>query len=91
MKLLKNVVEFILNNRRSGTTTLIKKIAEDNSCYVVVSDDEDIKREYTEIKDKCITLKNLVGMGIGDIRPILFTPEAVSEICNGAIAKIDKK
>lgn len=81
MRYVYYVLNFILKNRRSGTTTLIKKIAAENDCYVVVRFKQEIQKEYYEIKDKCITLEQLVTFDGLPTKPILFESQAIKELC----------
>lgn len=81
MKFINYVLKFILNNRRSGTTTLIKKIALENDCYVVVRYLDEIRTEYKEIRDKCITLEQLLFSDGMDKKPILFETQAIKQMC----------
>jgi len=81
MKYVYYVLNFILKNRRSGTTTLIKKIAAENDCYVVVRFQREIKHEYEDIKDKCITLEQLFNFDGLPTKPILFESQAIKELC----------
>jgi len=81
MRYIYFVLNFILKNRRSGTTTLIKKIAAENDCYVVVRFQQEIKSQYREIKDKCITLEQLFNFDGFPTKPILFESQAIKEMC----------
>ena len=81
MKYVYYVLNFILKNRRSGTTTLIKKIAAENDCYVVVRYQQEIKHEYDDIKGKCITLEQLFNFDGLPSKPILFETQAIKELC----------
>jgi len=81
MKYLNYLLGFILKNRRSGTTTLIKKIASENDCYVVVRFQQEIISEYNDIKDKCITLEQLFDTNGLPEKPILFETQAIKYIC----------
>lgn len=80
MKYVYYVLNFILKNRRSGTTTLIKKIAAENDCYIVVRFHQEIKY-YEEVKDKCITLEQLFNFDGLPTKPILFESQAIKELC----------
>lgn len=84
MRYVYYVLNFILKNRRSGTTTLIKKIASENDCYVVVRFKQEIDKEYLEIKDKCITLEQLTQFDGLPQKPILFESQAIKELCEMA-------
>jgi len=81
MKYINYLLGFILKNRRSGTTTLIKKIASENDCYVVVRFKQEIISEYKDIKDKCITLEQLFNTDGFTKKPILFETQAIKHIC----------
>lgn len=81
MKYINYLLGFILKNRRSGTTTLIKKIASENDCYVVVRFKQEITSEYNDIKDKCITLEQLFDTNGLTQKPILFETQAIKHLC----------
>lgn len=80
MKYINYLLGFILKNRRSGTTTLIKKIASENDCYVVVRFQQEIISEYNDIKDKCITLEQLFDTNGLPQKPILFETQAIKHL-----------
>lgn len=81
MRFIYHVLGFILKNRRGGTTTLIKKIAAENDCYVVVRFHDEIKHEYRDIKEKCLTLEQLLNFDGLPAKPILFETQAIKEMC----------
>jgi len=89
MKFINYAIKFILNNRRSGTTTLIKKIALENDCYVVVRYLDEIRTEYKEIKDKCITLEQLFKCEGLPKKPVIFETQAIRYICELAQERFD--
>lgn len=55
LKIFEDLQSFVVSLRRGGTTTLIKKIAEENDVWVLVADLHHAK----EFGDKAITLQQL--------------------------------
>lgn len=80
MRYLNYILNFLLSNRRGGTTTLIKKIAAENDCYIIVRYADDIKSELREVKDKCITLDQLLTADGIPPKPILFETTAIKHL-----------
>ena len=88
MKYIYYVLNFILHNRKSGTTTLIRKIAAENDCYIVVRFSREIE-SYKDVKDKCITLEQLFDFKNLPKKPILFESQAIKEMCELAKASYE--
>lgn len=85
MKYVYYILRFIQSQRRSGTTTLIQKIATENDCHVVVRYSDDIKKQYPkELWDKCITLEQLFNLEGIPPKPILFETPAIKHLCEMA-------
>ena len=62
---------FLGSMRKTGTTTLLKKIAEENDVWVLVANSEQAK----EFGDKAMTISDL-KLGV-ERKPILFDPYSV--------------
>lgn len=67
-KLLSNLVAFATDLRRSGTTTLIKKVASENDVWVLVPN-EKMKKEFGE---SGVTVEELERMEGYKQKPILL-------------------
>lgn len=80
MRYINYILKFLLSNRRGGTTTLIKKIAAENDCYIIVRHADDIKSEFRQFKDKCITLDQLLTADGIPPKPILFETTAIKHL-----------
>jgi hypothetical protein len=66
-KTLSGLFEFLVEQRRSGTTTLIKKIAEEHDVYVLALNSHQAK----EFGDKGISIERLDQLNGRDKKPIL--------------------
>lgn len=92
LAILNRLTSFLTGNRGSGTTTLLKKIAEENDVWVLVPTEE----MSSEFGDKGITLSHLpIG---GEKKPILFDnytliylTEAASDEILGLMEKIRRR
>lgn len=67
-KVLSNIYDFFVSSRRSGTTTLIKKIASENDVWVLVLNQEH-KKEFGE---KAISIEYLKDTKGRKSKPILI-------------------
>jgi hypothetical protein len=80
MNHLQKIKLFLKNNRRSGTSTLLNKIASENDCYVLVANDMEINHTYRDIKEKCISILNLFDLSKDEKKPILIDPKVLRDI-----------
>jgi len=78
---IKNLFEFLLQSRRSGTTTLLKKIADVNNVWVLVPNFE-MKQEF----GKCgITLEELKEVRGYQTKPILLDNYTLLELTESTL------
>ena len=84
----KSVFNFVLSQRRSGTTTLIKKIADENDVWVLVPNMSDSLQFK---KGSAISVHQLCGSSDGlEGRPILVDNATLLRLI-GAAAKQEEK
>lgn len=66
--LFSGILEFVIRSRRTGTTTLIKKVASENDVWVLVPNSES-KEEFGK---SGISFSDLSKMGGSNPKPILL-------------------
>lgn len=71
-RIFEDIINFMQNYRRSGTSTLIKKVAAENDCWIVVAKSE----EKEEFGENAISLSELPKMGLL-AKPILIDNHAL--------------
>lgn len=76
-KLLRQVVEFFISQRRSGTTRLIRHTAEHNDVWVLVPNAE-MKKEFG---DKGVSFDDLERMRGAERKPILVDNYTMLKLC----------
>jgi len=74
---LKNLFEFTVGLRRSGTTTLIKKVAEQNDVWVIVPNQETKKM----FGDYALSISELDKMKGCKVKPILLDNSTIMQLC----------
>lgn len=74
MDIISELKDFMIRQRHSGTTTLVKKIVEDNDVWVLVAKDED-RREFNS--KKAIPITQLEYYRPADKKPIIFDNHAI--------------
>lgn len=70
-QMLHGLMNFFQEQRRSGTTTMILKIAKENDVYVLLPNLEMADTEYKEVKGKCVNMQYLRDMTGKPTKPIL--------------------
>ena len=75
--IFKTLLAFMLQNRRSGTTTLLRLIADTHDVYVVVPFEADKK----EFGDSAITFQDLEDMKGKTTKPILIDNHSMLKLC----------
>ncbi len=76
-KLLKNMFRFLIEQRQSGTTTLLKTIAANNDVWVLVPD----QQTKGQFNGSAITLDELDRMGSKSHKPILVDNYTMIKLC----------
>lgn len=77
-RVLLYLAAFVANQRGSGTTTLIKKIASENDVWVLVYD----QKQKKQFGDSAITLGELANMDGYNSKPILIDNHALLELAS---------
>ena len=88
--LLRNLSEFFISMRGSGTTTLIKKVASENDVYVLVPNEQMAK----EFGENAITFEGLDKVRGLKPKPILldnYTLRQLSELSLNEYNDLDSK
>ena len=83
-KVLSNIYDFFVSSRRSGTTTLIKKIASENDVWVLVLNQEH-KKEFGE---KAISIEYLKDTKGRNPKPILIDNHTLIKLAEYSIIEI---
>lgn len=76
-KILFDIYNFFISNRKCGTTTLLVKIAKENDVWVIVPD----KKTGEQFGEKAITFSDLVRSKGITPKPILVDNFTMLEIC----------
>ncbi len=77
-RLLRNICEFFLSQRQSGTTTLLKSVAANNDVWVLVPNAE-MKREFGA---QGISFDDLERMDRKAKKPILIDNYTMLKVCD---------
>jgi hypothetical protein len=85
--IIKPLFEFLLRMRRSGTTTLLLKIAKENDVYVLVPSHD--MPGYEEVKDKTVSIQQLeTSQGLKG-KPILIDNYTLIKYAEWANKQLD--
>lgn len=84
-RFLKNLLGFTVGLRRSGTTTLIKKVAEQNDVWVIVPNQEQKKL----FGDYVLSLQELDKMQGSKPKPILLDNSTIMKLTEMSIEEIE--
>lgn len=84
-KFLKNLLEFTIGCRRSGTTTLIRRIAEKNDVWVIVLN-QDQKKLFG---DYAISISELDKISGCNPKPILLDNSTIMKLAELALKEIN--
>lgn len=82
---LRNICQFLFNQRGSGTTTLIKKISDENDVYVLVPN-EQIKRMFGK---NAISVNDLYSDAGLSPKPILMDNSMLLELVDNSLKEIN--
>ena len=83
-EIIKSVFDFMIRNRATGTSTLIKEISEKNDCYVLVGNESETK----EFKNSINILNISRYRGLAN-KPILVDNYALIKILDSAKTRFD--
>jgi len=84
-----DILTFCTLSRRAGTTTLLKKIATEHDCYIVVNTTDEIRNLYRDVAERCISaakLKEFCDSPSFVKKPMLFDSGVVRELCNHLVS-----
>ncbi len=86
MSLLSNVFHFFMANRRTGTSTLIKELADKNDVYILVANLEEEKR----FGEKAISIGSLRNMEGKIAKPVLVDNFTMIELAEKGCREIEE-
>jgi len=90
MSIFADIFQFFASNRRTGSSTLIKEIAEKNDVYILVANMEQEK----EFGEKAVSMTNLKSFQHKSAKPVLvdnYTMLKLSEGAHGIINDLSGK
>lgn len=79
INIMHSIRDFFLFNRRSGTTTLINKIAEKENIWILVANNDEVKL-FPKHGDKVISILDLDDLHLMEPRPILVDNHTIIKI-----------
>jgi hypothetical protein len=85
LDILKNTFDFMSRMRRSGTTTLLRKISDEMEAWVLVPYEEDKK----EFFDSALSFEDLNGGCGREPKPILVDNYTMMKLLSMAITEIE--
>jgi len=90
-RMMSNFLSMLMERRQSGTTTLIKKIAQENDVYVIVHNQQMIQEFDKSIRHKIVPLENIRILEMAEKKPILVDNAVLHLILREGLLEIGTK
>jgi len=88
---MKRFLEFLIENRQTGHTSLLNKIGKKHDIYIIVHNAKMVNEFDSEVQSKIIPIDNISILQAAPNKPVLLDNKILLDLLNDSIKNIEHK